>query len=288
VNLDLSGLDQLAAGGLFAAPVPGKLLDLALEAIEFDPEQPRGRMDETALAELAASIEAHGVIQPISVRAHPSAAGRYIVNFGERRVRAARLARRHTIPAVIEPTHDPYKQVIENLQREALSPLDLARFIARREQAGETRAAIARKLGKPRSFISEIAPLAQAPEEVRALCETGRCADVRTLYTLARGCRDNAPGLAPLLAGEAPITRAAAEAAAKGPATGEPRPKRRGAAVPAKPRRNTLQVALDERTGTLEWEQPPSPTSARVRFEDGVPEIVELERLRLVAWVFND
>lgn len=288
MNLDLSGLDELAAGGLFAPPAPNQVRELPLDAIDFDPDQPRGRIEETALAELAASIRAHGVLQAICVRPNPQAEGRYLVSFGERRVRAARLAQRHTIPAVIEPTHDPYQPVIENLQREALSPLDLARFIARREQAGETRAAIARQLGKPRSFISEIAPLLQAPAEVRALCETGRCSDVRTLYALARGCRDNAPGLAPLLAGEAPITRAAAEAAAKGPTAVGPRPKRRGVAAPEHAKPDTLRVALDGRSGTLEWRQSPSPTSAWVRFEDGKSELVQLEWLRLVAWAGED
>lgn len=282
MNLDLSGLDALAAGGLFTGAAPGQALDLALAAIDFDPEQPRGRIDEARLAELADSIRQHGVLQAISVRPHPSSTGRYVVNFGERRVRASRLAQRLTIPAVIEPQGDPYTQVIENLQREDLSPLDLARFIARREQDGESRATIARKLGKPRSFISEIASLGEAP--VRALCETGRCSDVRTLYTLARACRDNARGVATLLSDSGPITRERAEAAAKGEVLGPPTTKRTSAGRVRPRSARALQVALDGRTGELDWTEPPSLTSARVRFEDGTLETIELPRLQLIAW----
>ena len=284
MNLDLSGLDALAAGGLFTGAAPGKALDLALAAIDFDPEQPRGRIDDARLAELADSIRQHGVLQAISVRPHPSSTGRYLVNFGERRVRASRLAQRLTIPAVIEAHGDPYTQAIENLQREDLSPLDLARFIARREQDGDSRATIARKLGKPRSFISEIASLGEAPAPVRALCESGRCSDVRTLYTLARACRDNAPGVATLLSDDGPITRERAEAAAKGEALGPPTMKRAGAGRGRNRSARALQVALDGRTGELDWTQQPSPTSARVRFEDGALETIELPRLQLIAW----
>ena len=75
MNLDLSGLDALATGGLFTGAAPGKALDLALAAIDFDPEQPRGRIDEARLAELADSIRQHGVLQAISVRPHPSSTG---------------------------------------------------------------------------------------------------------------------------------------------------------------------------------------------------------------------
>lgn len=285
MNLDLSGLDELMAESVFADAPAGRLIELALDVIDFDPEQPRARIDEATLTELAQSIQAHGVLQAISVRLHPEAAGRYLVNFGERRVRAARLVKLKHIPAVIEPKHDPYNQVIENLQREDLSPLDLARFIARCEQAGESRVTIARKLGKSRSFVTEIARLLQAPAPVRALCEDGRCKDVRTLYTLARAGDDEASVIAPLLAGEGPITRAAAEAAVKGEAPGASKALRVGG--PARPRAGasrTLLVAVDGRTGALDWKQQPSRSSAVVRFEDGAQETIELERLQIVAW----
>lgn len=288
VNLDLSGLDALAAGGLFAGPAPEAQREVALDLIDFDPEQPRGRIDEALLSQLAASIRVHGVLQAICVRPNPQAAGRYIVSFGERRVRAARLAGRTSIPARIELDPDPYVQVVENLQREDLSPLDLAQFIARREQAGDSRAAIARKLGKPRSFITEVARLLDAPPAVRALCEDGRCQDVRTLYNLARAGEDPAPTIAPVLDGEKRITRATLAAADKGSAPGPAQPKRGGKAPPAQPKAHALQVALDGRSGTIEWGQAPSPTTACVRFEDGELQTVALPRLQLLAWVDID
>jgi ParB family chromosome partitioning protein len=72
-----------------------------------------------------------------------------------------------------------------------LSPFDLARFIADREAEGDSRAAIARKLHKPASFITEVAGLIDAPAEVRVAFESGRARDTRVLYQLARGLRES-------------------------------------------------------------------------------------------------
>jgi ParB family chromosome partitioning protein len=281
MQLDLSGLDELADGGLFAPASSLCMREIALESIDFDTEQPRRRFDEAGLAELARSIVEVGVLQPVSVRAHPDQAGRYLLNFGERRVRACHIAGRRTVPALVQEQGDAYRQVIENLQREALSPLDLARFVAQREQAGESRAAIARKLGKSRSFVTEIACLAAAPQAVKDLCASGRCTDVRTLYTLARGAAGTLPVAEMIAEADAPVGRQAAQALLAGRGVSAPGPSRRGRGRPAP---LDLVVLVDGRTGRLECGRPPDAQSGFVRFETGDVECVALERLRLVAW----
>jgi ParB family chromosome partitioning protein len=149
-----------------------------------DPNQPRQSFSEAALQELAASIQERGVKSPISVR--PAAEGKYLINHGARRYRASLLAGKTTIPAFIDDAHDEYDKAIENIQRENLTPLEIARFIGRRLAAGAKQADIARRLGKPRSFVSEHAALLEAPPCIQALCESGRCTDSRTLYALIK------------------------------------------------------------------------------------------------------
>lgn len=97
-------------------------MQVALSLIDFDPSQPRRSVDERTIAELAESIQTHGVLEPVSLRRHPEAAGRYIVNRGERRVRAARRAGLETVPAFLDDRVDPFAQAAENLHRENMSP----------------------------------------------------------------------------------------------------------------------------------------------------------------------
>lgn len=87
--LSLDGLDLLAPGGL---PENGSPLRLPIAFIDEDPEQPRQEFDDDSLAELAATIWDRGVRQPVSVRTHPSEPGRWMLNFGARRLRASKLA----------------------------------------------------------------------------------------------------------------------------------------------------------------------------------------------------
>src|SRR5262249_52748512 len=169
---------------------------------------------EETLAELAETIRVDGVLQPICVRPRPECKGRYVINHGERRVRAARLAGLATVPAFIRKDVDPYVQVIENIQRDDLVPLDLAAFVIERERAGDSRAEIARRLGKPPSLITEVAELAQAPDILREVHDEGRCRDVRSLYLLVRTYREQPQAVNALLAGGGAITRDQVEAVA--------------------------------------------------------------------------
>ena len=222
-------------------------MQVALSLIDFDPSQPRRSVDERTIAELAESIQTHGVLEPVSLRRHPEAAGRYIVNRGERRVRAARRAGLETVPAFLDDRVDPFAQAAENLHRENMSPFDLALFIAEREREGYSRAEIARRLNKPRSFITEAASLIDAPAQVRSAFETGRVGgDTRVLYQLAAAMKKRPAQTVALLEGSAAITRGTVDAI-----LGRPPPAESGAAATAAP----AAVRCDSRRTTTTWQR---------------------------------
>ena len=162
-----------------AAPVAGgsPLRSLALASIKPLPSNPRKYFDETALEELAASIAARGVIQPIIVRPHPEGQGYQLVA-GERRWRAAQKARLHEIPALVRTLTDrevTALALIENLQREDLNPVEEARAYHRlSEDEGMIQADIARMVEKSRSYVANMMRLMSLPEPVLDLVEQGK------------------------------------------------------------------------------------------------------------------
>jgi ParB family chromosome partitioning protein len=139
--------------------------------IEPNPEQPRIAFDEETLAELAASIREHGVLQPILVR--PLDDNRFQLIAGERRWRASKAANLSTIPALVEEIDDDTAleiSIIENLQREDLSPLDEASMYDRMvREHGYSLRKLAQKLGKDKGYLENRLRLADAPEEIREL-----------------------------------------------------------------------------------------------------------------------
>jgi len=143
-----------------------------LDRIDPNPQQPRMSFDEDTLRELAASITEHGVLQPILVRPSEDD-GRYQLVAGERRWRAARIAGLHDIPALIEEIDDDTAleiSIIENLQREDLSPLDEALMYERMTtDHGYSLRRLAQKLGKDKGYIENRLRLADAPAEIKQL-----------------------------------------------------------------------------------------------------------------------
>jgi ParB/RepB/Spo0J family partition protein len=144
---------------------------IPVDNIVPNPEQPRLVFDEDSLSELSASIQEHGVLQPILVR--PLGNNEYQLIAGERRWRASRSAGRTTIPALVEEIDDETAleiALIENLQREDLSPLDEASMYDRmiREHGYSVRK-LAQKLGKDKGYLENRLRLADAPHEVRQL-----------------------------------------------------------------------------------------------------------------------
>ncbi len=142
-----------------------------VDRIDANPDQPRQTWDEAALDDLAASIREHGVLQPVLVR--PREGGRYQLVAGERRWRAAKRAGLQTVPAMIEDIDDDTAleiAIIENLQREDLSPLDEALMFERMTaDHGYSVRKLAQKLGKDKGYIENRLRLADAPPEVQQL-----------------------------------------------------------------------------------------------------------------------
>ncbi len=142
-----------------------------VERIEPNPEQPRMVFEQAALDELAASIREHGVLQPILVR--PIGPNTYQIVAGERRWRASKQAGLATIPALIEDIDDDTAleiAIIENLQREDLTPLDEAAMFDRMiHQHGYSIRKLADKLGKDKGYLENRLRLADAPAEIREL-----------------------------------------------------------------------------------------------------------------------
>jgi ParB family chromosome partitioning protein len=156
------------------------VLEIPVDRIERNPDQPRTAFDEEQLGELAASIAVHGVIQPVIVRTR--ADGAYQLIAGERRLRAARLAGLETVPAVVRDTPEGESSLelalIENLQREDLNPIETA--LAYRElidRFGLTHEAVARQVGKSRVAVSNALRLLDLAAETREAIVDGRISE---------------------------------------------------------------------------------------------------------------
>ncbi|MFM5949019.1 MAG: ParB/RepB/Spo0J family partition protein [Novosphingobium sp.] len=158
-----------------SAPANG-LAMLAVSDIVPHPDQPRRHFAEEALAELAASIAARGVIQPVIVTPHGRGQWRLVA--GERRWRAAQRAQLHEIPAIIRDLSDreiTSLALIENLHREDLNPIEEARAYHRlAEDEGLTQAEIAKLVDKSRSHVANLQRLLSLPEGVIELVEEGK------------------------------------------------------------------------------------------------------------------
>jgi ParB family chromosome partitioning protein len=280
--MDLEDLKHFDVASLMR-DATGQPLALRVDHISPDPDNLRTRIDPEALRELAESIRENGLIHPVSVRPRADRPGHYFLNAGERRWRAVQRLGWETIEAIVREGVNPYLQAVENLQREGLDLLDLARWIARREAAGERRETIARRLGKPASFITEAAVLNSAPEEIVRAVAQGRLADTRSAYLLTRAWARNADTVRELLAVEAPLTREAVASALASPpppltsatsptsAPTEGRPGRGGARRARgggegreRPGALALEVDVAGRVGRLELRPPRTRTSAWV------------------------
>ena len=151
-----------------------QLLEIA--RIAPHPEQPRRQFDEQALEELAESIRARGVIQPIIVR--PSGGERYQIVAGERRWRAAQKAQLHQIPAIVRDfTEGETLEIalVENIQREDLNPIEEALAYRRlTTQFQHSQEALARIVGKSRSHIANLMRLLDLPADVQDLVMEGK------------------------------------------------------------------------------------------------------------------
>lgn len=156
---------------------PG-IQEIAVDALEPSPFQPRRAMDSTALAELAASIKARGILQPLLIRPHPTAPGRYQIIAGERRWRAATAAGVTQIPALIRPLSDldaMAAALVENLQRQDLNAMEEAEGYARLVgEFGLNHEDLAQAVGKSRSYIANTIRLTNLPDSAQAAVRAGQ------------------------------------------------------------------------------------------------------------------
>ena len=150
-----------------------ELRDVPVELIAPNPNQPRRTVDEASLLALSESIKLRGVLQPVLVRPLPG--GRYELIAGERRWRAAALAERETVPAIIRHHDDAASlevALIENMAREDLNPVDEARACAGLvEELGLTREEVGLRVGRSRVAVSNLIRLLDLPDEALELIE---------------------------------------------------------------------------------------------------------------------
>ena len=171
------GLDALLGGDEPAATAAAadRQAELRIDLLQAGKYQPRTRMDETALKELAESIRMQGVMQPILVR--PADGARFEIIAGERRWRAARLAGLNTVPALVRAVPDNAAlamALIENIQREDLSPLEQANGLQRLiTEFGITHDKAAEMVGRSRSAVTNLLRLLGLAAPVRELMQQG-------------------------------------------------------------------------------------------------------------------
>ena len=168
---------------------------ITLDIIDEDPNQPRSEenpgFSPDSLAELAATIRLRGVKSPISVRKHPDVPGRYLINHGARRVRASRLAEKTTIPAYIDNDYNAADQVIENLQRNALTAREIADYIGRELARGVKKKVIAKSIGKSPAFITQHVTLLDLADPIAEAFNSGRIKDVTLVNELVTVYKQN-------------------------------------------------------------------------------------------------
>ena len=230
-------------------PSGERLARLPVETLRRGRYQPRREMDQTRLEELAASIRANGVMQPIVARSLPTGNG-YEIIAGERRWRAAQLAGLDQVPVIVREVPDEAAMalaLIENIQREDLSPVEEAAALKRLvDEFGLTQKQVAETVGKSRTTVTNLLRLLQLEGEVRELLEQGalEMGHARALLTLeapdqlriARAVVDKGLSVRQTEA----LARAAAEPAR--PATPKP-------AAEADPDTERLERRLSEQVG---------------------------------------
>ena len=173
------GLDALLGGDLDAAPaVPNTPSVLAVTQIQAGKYQPRTRMDEVSLSELAASIKTQGIIQPVLVRPLPAGSSTpYEIIAGERRFRAAQMAGLEEIPVLVRDVDDQAAAamaLIENMQREDLNPLEEAQGIQRLiSDFNFTHEQAAGAVGRSRSAVSNLLRLINLAQPVQTMLMAG-------------------------------------------------------------------------------------------------------------------
>jgi ParB family transcriptional regulator, chromosome partitioning protein len=241
-------LDQLGLFGSDLVPT-GKPLMVPVDQLDEDPDNPRKEFPPEAIEELAQDIAKRGILQPIVV-SDRNDKGRYLIRFGSRRWRAAIQAGLTTVPVIFAvEARNAYDQVAENLKRQNLSPLELAQFIRRRVDAGESNAEVGRQLGMDLTTVAHHLALLSLPPVLDQALRSGRCESPRTLHELSRLHEGQPEQVAALVSGTDPITREAVASLRDAARVVTPAA---GKATSAQSRSDKMAQALARATGLCE------------------------------------
>ncbi len=240
---EASAVARLAPAAAVIDPTPP--LEVAIERIQKNRLQPRRRFDDDKLEELAASIRANGVLQPLLVR---EVNGAYELVAGERRLRAAILAGRDTVPVVVRQDVDDRESLklalLENVQRQDLNPMEEAQGYARLLQDfGMSQQDLAERLGKSRSAIANTLRLTSLPAELQTKIEKGELSAGHARALLSAGSLEEQIEIAQLVREQGLNVRETEHLA-------QARRKRRTQATVTNPALEELQKRMESRLGT--------------------------------------
>lgn len=253
----LLGTSTVSEDKPVASTASSGLRELAVDLISRSPYQPRNNFNEEALQELADSIRAQGVVQPVVVRPAAGKPGHYELIAGERRWRAAQLAGLHEVPAVIREVDDQAAMamaLIENIQRQQLNPMEEAVALNRLiDEFGLTHEQTAEAVGRSRAAVSNTLRLLNLEEGVKALLSEGQLemGHARALLALSGGAQ----------------FKAAREVANKGLSVRETERLVKKLVNPVAPKKTTA-VALDPDTRRLQ-DDLSEKLGAKVQFQTG-------------------
>jgi ParB family transcriptional regulator, chromosome partitioning protein len=195
------GLDSIGdLSGLLSEPeaansAVGRPQELPMDLIDEDPAQPRKKdnpgFSPESIAELGETIKLRGVKSPISVRDNLEKPGRYLINHGARRYRGSKWAGKVTIPGFVDNDYNDADQVIENLQRDDLTPREVADYIGRQLAKGKMKLEIAKDIGKSAAFVSQHVTLLDLPDPIAEAFNSGRAKDVTVVNELVVAFKKN-------------------------------------------------------------------------------------------------
>jgi ParB family transcriptional regulator, chromosome partitioning protein len=215
------GLEVLMGGAVQEA----ELVHVPVGAITPNARQPRKRVDPSRIAELADSVRAQGLVQPVVLR--PREGGGYELIAGERRWRAARMAGLATVPALVRPTDDRdtlLLALVENVAREDLSPVDEARaYAVLQDEFGLTLGEVAEQVARSKPSVSNRLRLLDLPDDVLGLVERGHLSEGHARAVLAVPDHDGRRDLARRIVRQGMSVRAAERAARWAGARTKPR-----------------------------------------------------------------
>jgi len=218
--MDLKGLGDLASILDMPSAPTGEPMMVDINLIDEDcnvRSEDNPGFSEESIGELRASLRSDGMESPISLYPNPDRPGRFIINFGHRRFRAAKAEGWLQVPSFLRPKISRRAQAAENIQRENLTAHEIALYIRDELADGHSQTAIAESLGKSKAWVTQHARLLDLPGPVAEAVATGKVTDVTLANELAVAHRENPQAVADLLkAPEQKPTRAAVKAIRQG------------------------------------------------------------------------